>query len=235
MRAGIGSRLECALGSFHRMGERFVQLVLGQVHLGRHQVPHDGLLRLDRLVGVNHQKIEFRAHGQILLQNPPLENPKTLVRIGGQMQIHARLEVLQLRPSVQDALQRHLERGLEKKHQVRHRRKIIDAPHPFRRAAPHRVPAEGGEDIAVAQDQVTGAQQRDQLPFIAVGEIGGMDQAERVGRKQLPLLSLARGILDQLGGIPLAEKHLQPLQFQPALEQVNLGGLARPIQPLHGD
>ena len=57
-------------------------LNLAQVHLGRHQVAHDGLLRFDRLVGVHDQKFEVGAHGQVLLQNPALENAETFVRIG---------------------------------------------------------------------------------------------------------------------------------------------------------
>jgi hypothetical protein len=51
-----------------------------------------------------------------------------------------------------------------------------------------------------------------------------MDQAEGGGREELPFLALAGGRFHQLRGIPLAEEHLQALQLEPPLEQVNLGG-----------
>jgi len=73
------------------------------------------------------------------------------------------------------------------------------------------------------------------LAFIAVGEVGGVDEAESGGGKQLALFALAGGVFDQRGGIPLAEKDLQPLQLQPAFEQVNLRGLAGAIQSFHGN
>ena len=62
-----------------------------------------------------------------------------------------------------------------------------------------------------------------------------MNQAERRGREQFAFLALAGGGLDELGGIPFAEKDLEPLQFQPALEQINLRGFAGAIEPFDGD
>ena len=115
------------------------------------------------------------------------------------------------------------------------RGKIINAAHPFRRAAADGVAGEGGENVTVAQHDVTGAQQRDQLPFVTVGEIRRVNEAEGGGREQFALFSLAGGVLDQLGGIPFAEKDLEALQFQPAFEQINLGGFARAIQPFDRD
>ena len=72
------------------------------------------------------------------------------MRIGRQAQVHARLEVLQLRPAIQNALERDFQVCLEEKGQVRQGREAVDAPHPLRRAAAHHVAPEGGEDVAVA-------------------------------------------------------------------------------------
>ncbi len=73
------------------------------------------LLRFDGLVGVDHQEIEFRAHGQVLLQNAALENAKAFIRVGRETQIHARLEILQLRAAVQNALEGDFQEALKKK------------------------------------------------------------------------------------------------------------------------
>ena len=125
--------------------------------------------------------------------------------------------------------------ALKKKRQVRVRREIIDAPHPLRRAAAHGVSCERGENIAVAEHDVTGAQQRHQLAFVAVGEIRGVDEAEGGGREQFAFFAFAGRGLDEFGGIPFAEKNLQALQFQPAFEEVDLCGFAGAVQPLDRD
>ena len=90
-------------------------------------------------------------------------------------------------------------------------------------------------DVAVAEHQVTGAQQRHELAFVAICKIRRVNQAERGGREQLLFLALAGGALDELGRIPLAEKDLEPLRLEPAFEQIDLRGLARAVQPFHRD
>ena len=62
-----------------------------------------------------------------------------------------------------------------------------------------------------------------------------MNETECRRSEQFPLLSLAGGAFDQLGRIPFAEKNLEPLQLQPPLQQVDLGGFARAIQPFNRD
>ena len=56
-----------------------------------------------------------------------------------------------------------------------------------------------------------------------------------VGVSSSRFLPLLVADFDQLGGIPLAEIDLEVLQFEPALQQVNLGGFPRAIQAFHGD
>ena len=187
------------------------------------------------LVGIHHQKIELRAHRQVLLQYAALEDAEALVRIARQPQVHARFEILQLRPAIQNALERHFQVGLEEEGQVGQGGEIVDAAHPFRRAAAHHVAREGGEDVAVAQHDIAGPQQRHQVPFVAIREIRRMDEAEGGRRQQLALLALAGGGFDQLGGIPFAEIDLQLLEFEPAFEEVDLRGFPRAIQAFHRD
>ena len=170
---------------------------LAKLQLGGYQIAHDALLFFDWPVGVHDQEIEIGAHGQILFKDAALENAETFVRISREPQIHAGLEIFQLRTAVQDALQGNFQRRLEEKHQVRQGGEIVNAAHPFRRAAAHGVAGEGGENVAVAQHDVTGAQKGHELAFVAVGEIGGVNQAESCGGKQLAFFSLAGGVFDQ--------------------------------------
>ena len=69
----------------------------------------------------------------------------------------------------------------------------------------------------------------------AIGEIRRMDEAECRRREQFPLFALASGGFYQLGGIPFAKVDLDALGLEPALEQINLRGFARPIKAFNGD
>jgi hypothetical protein len=62
-----------------------------------------------------------------------------------------------------------------------------------------------------------------------------VNQAEGGRAEQFALLSLAGGGLDEVRRIPFAEEHLEALQLQPPLEEIDLGGLAGAIQPFDGD
>ena len=132
-------------------------------------------------------------------------------------------------------LQRHLQIRLEEKREVGQRGEIVNAAHPFRRAAARHVARERGENVAVAQHDVARAQQRQQMAFVAVGKIRRVDQAEGRRREQFALFALARGGFDQFGRVPLAEIDLDALGFEPAFEQINLRGLARAVEAFDGD
>src|SRR5208282_701518 len=206
-----------------------------QVELLRDQVAHDGLLSFDELVGVHDQEIELGAHGEVLLEDAPLKDAEAFIGVGGEAQVHARLEVLELWPAFEDALEGDFEVGLEEEGQVGQGGEAVDAPDPLGRAAARHIAPEGGKDVAVAQDEVTGAQQRHQVTFVAVGEVRGVDEAEGGGGQQFSFLALARGGFDELGRVPLAEIDFEVLQLQPTLEEVDLGGFSRAIQAFHGD
>jgi len=81
-----------------------IPLELGQLDSIRNKFPHNVLLGFHGFVGINHRELELRAHGQVLLQDPALEDPKTLIRVGGKAQVHARFEIFQLWAPVQDAV-----------------------------------------------------------------------------------------------------------------------------------
>ena len=87
--------------------------------------------------------------------------------------------------------ERNFQIGFEKERQVRQRGEIINAAHPLRRATAHHVAGERGENITVAQHDVTGAQERQQMAFVAIGKIRGVNQAESGGRKQFAFFAFA--------------------------------------------
>jgi hypothetical protein len=68
-----------------------------------------------------------------------------------------------------------------------------------------------------------------------VGEIGGVQQAE--GRRRQEVLSLAasRRLPDERRGVPLGEKDLVSPGLEPLVQQLDLGALARAVDPLDDD
>ena len=212
-----------------------MQSELGQIDFRRHQIAHNRLLGLDWLSAIDDQEIKVGAHGEVLFQNAALENAETFVGIGGKLHVHARLEVFQLRASIQNALQGNFQRRFEEKDEVGQRRETINPAHPFSGAAANGVARKRGENIAVAQDDVTGAQEGKELALVTVREIRGVNEAEGGWGKQFAFFALGRGVFDEGGGIPFAEKNLEALEFEPAFDEVNLGGFAGAVQTLDGD
>src|SRR4051794_29136700 len=191
-----------------------------QVQFSRDQFADHALLRFNVLVGVHDREPELGTHGQVLLEDPALENPKALVRVRRNAQIHARLKIFQCGAALQDSLQGNLQIRLKEKGDVRKRGEIVNSADPLRGAAPRGVPREGRKYIAIAEDDITGAKQRNELPFVAICEISGVDQAESGGGEQFAFFALAGGGLDQIRGVPFTEKNLQALHLQPASQQV---------------
>ena len=97
----------------------------------------------------------------------------------------------QLGPAVQNALQRYFQIRLEEKGEIGQRGEIIKTAHPFGRAAAHDVARERRENITVAQYDIAGAQEREQMPFVAVGKSVAWIRLNVVGvsnSRFLPLL-----------------------------------------------
>ena len=218
-----------------RQRQRAAALEFFQVNFLAHEFADNDLLFFDIFVGVHHDEIEFVAHRDVLLQNASLKNAETFIRIGRKPQIHARLEKFQFRTAFENPVQRNFQVRFEKQREVGLRGETVNAANPFRRAAARHVARERRESIAVAQHDVTGAQQRQQMAFVAVGKIRRVDQAERRRREQFAFFAFARGGFDQLGRIPFAEIDFDALGFEPAFEQINLRGLARTVESFDGD
>ena len=73
------------------------------------------------------------------------------------------------------------------------------------------------------------------MAFVAVGKVRGVDEAEGGGGEQFAFFALAGGGLDEFGGVPLAEIDLDALGLEPALEEIDLRGLAGAVQAFDGN
>ena len=98
-----------------------------------------------------------------------------------------------------------------------HSGEVVHPAHPTCRASANDVTRERCEDISIAQHQIACAQQRDQLPFVAVAEIRGVNQAERRRCQQFAFFSFAGRGLDQFARVPFREENARPFHLQPAV------------------
>ena len=78
-------------------------------------------------------------------------------------------------------------------------------------------------------------EQRHDLAFAAVGEIGGMKQRKRGGREQAALLAPASGGFYQRRRVPLGEVDAVTADFEPALQEVELGAFAGSVDAFDHD
>src|SRR5207237_9940748 len=93
----------------------------------------------------------------------------------------------------------------------------------------------GSEDVAIAQNQIAGAQQGNEVAFVTVREIGSMNKAESRRGEEFAFFTFARRGFDDFRRIPFAEINLQLLLFEPAFEEINLGGFSGTIETFDGD
>ena len=105
----------------------------------------------------------------------------------------------------------------------------------LRAHAPHHVARESRVGVTVGADDRAGLQQRLNIAFQAVGEIGGVDEAESGGREHLLLFAAPCGLLDERGGVPFTERDGVALRAQPLAQERKLSGLTRTINPFHYD
>jgi hypothetical protein len=208
---------------------------LRKVNFALDDLPHDLLLALDSVIGIDDNEIEFRAHGEVLLENTALENFEAFIGIGREVEIHTGLEVFQLWTPIENALKGNFELGLKEKSDVWMGGVIIDTADPLGRTTADDVAGKSGEYVTIAEDDITGAQERNELAFVTVGKVGGMDEAEGGGSEKFALFTFAGGAFDKRGGIPFAEENFQPFEFEPSLQEIDLRGLAGTIQSFNGD
>src|SRR5207244_13577083 len=80
-----------------------------------------------------------------------------------------------------------------------------------------------------------GAQRRDDLVLEAVGEVGGVEQAEGDDGQLVPGLGLVDGVGEERRAGPARVTHRVALELEPGTEQLDLGRAPDPVGPLDDD
>src|SRR5260221_2820867 len=193
------------------------------------------LLMVDAPGAVDDPQAILGRHPVVLLQHPPLEQPEALDRVLAQAEIHAGLVKLDLRARSEDPADGDVDRHPVDEGRVRPHRERIKIAHPARVDAAGDVAREGGVDIPIRQHRHAGLEIRDDLVGEAVREVGGVQQAEGAGGQEVLLLAALGRLAHQVGGVPLGEEDLMPARLEPFVQQLDLGALPRPVDPLDDD
>src|SRR5450432_484672 len=200
-----------------------------------HDFAHAALLLLDRHSGIDDVEAHLLRHSLVLVEDAALKDAEALLHVAGQAQVHAGLVILERVASAQDAAQSDIERHAEIKAQVGMDGEAVEVADPTAAHPAGHVARERGVGVSVGADDGARFDQRQDVTFHAVGEIGSVDQAEGGWSEHLLALAAARGLAHQRGGIPLAESHGIALGSQPMAEQRHLGGLSGTIDPFDHD
>ena len=126
----------------------------------------------------------------------------------------------------EDAVQGDFERDAKVKGDVGQDGETIKLGHPVAIYPADGIARQRGEKVAVGEDDIAGAEEREDLPLVAIGEICGVDERERGRGEKLALFAFGGGLFDKNGGIPLGKENAVAFEFEPAFDEVNLGGLA---------
>lgn len=184
----------------------------------------------DGLGGVYRYEIVFLGEFQILLMDAALEDFEAFVGIGGESHVHSGFVVLEFGASAEDTAKGCFEREFEKEGDVGFDGETVEVSEPLGVAAADGVAGEGGVDVTVGEDDVSGAEEGLNLALVAVGEVGAVDKGEGGGGEEERFLPLAGGLLDNDRGVPFGEEDFVAFEFEVAFEEVDLGGFARAVE-----
>src|SRR6059036_508652 len=149
------------------------------------------LLNVRSLGRVNLRKIVFVDHAPVFAVDLSLEYSEALVRVLRITHVHAGFVILHTRPSIEDPPQSGLQRHVKIEEHIGFPGEAVEFSNPSPIAPAHGITRKSRIDVPVGQYDVSRIQQRKNLSFVAVGKIGTVDQRERRGGQELPLLSLS--------------------------------------------
>src|SRR5262249_54161201 len=129
----------------------------------------------------------------------------------------------------QNAAQRDIERDAEIECKIRLDRKTVKVAHPTAAHTANHVARESRKGVAVGADDGSGLQERLNIAFQPIGEIGGMDAAKGCGRENLLPLAAPGGLPDERGGIPFTECDGVAFRAQPLAQEGKLRRLPRAV------
>ena len=143
--------------------------------------------------------------------------------------------VFELGATPEQPVERHLDRHPEVERQVGARGEGVEAADPFRMDPAGDVAAKGGEHVPVGEHDHPRLQRRHDLVCEPIREIDGVKEAEGGRREQVLLLAASHRTANERRGVPFREMHAVTARFEPALEQYELGRLARAVDAFDGD
>src|SRR5579884_2448971 len=129
--------------------------------------------------------------------NSALKNSEALIWILGITHIHAGFVVLHSRAAIKNPPKRRFQGDIEEKCHVRFQRITVELPNPCAVAAADGIASEGSENVSIREDDISGVEQRQDLPFIPVRKVRAVNQREGCWRQELTFLTFPRGFFDE--------------------------------------
>jgi hypothetical protein len=97
------------------------------------------------------------------------------------------------------------------------------------------VTGEGSVDVAISEDEIVALEEGHDLAFAAIGKIGSVEKREGGGGEKAFLLAATGGGLHEGRGIPFSEVETIAANFEPAFEEIELGGFAGAVGAFDDD
>src|SRR2546426_920452 len=112
--------------------------------------------------------------------------------------------------------------NLEIDSQVRMGSETVDIFNPVSCDPTRNITSEGSVDVAISQNNGPTSERRYDIPFIAFGEIGSMQDAQKHRVERALFLTILQSAFDEFRRLELSEDDFMTLGLQPELEQVQL-------------
>jgi len=97
------------------------------------------------------------------------------------------------------------------------------------------VTGEGSVDVAIGENEIVALEEGHDLAFATIGEVGGVEERKRGGREEALLFAAAGGGFYEGRGVPLGEMEAIATDFEPTLEEIELGAFARAVGAFDDD
>ena len=158
-------------------------------HAWSDQFPHESLLFGDACARIDDVQIELIHDSIILVEYFALKQTEAFGRVRAPAQVHARFVELELHAARHEPVERDLDGHSEIERQIRPDGEAVQLAHPLPIDPPRRVPRKGRVGVAVREHDHAGLERRNDLIEQPVGEVGGVQQAERHRGERVFLLA----------------------------------------------
>ena len=183
-------------------------------------------------LGVDDAEAELVHQAIVLVEDLPLEDAEALNSIGAPSHVEPRFIELQLDPSGEQAIDGHLDGHPEVDGQIGLDRKAVQLADPASIDAAGRIAGKRGVGVAVGEHDHAGLERRNDVVEEPIGEVGGVQQAERHRREGILLLACLGRRLHQRRRVPLRHEDGMARRAKPLRQQADLRRLSGPVDAL---